>query len=85
MDDYFQFGQSRTYTYMQSLRINNDEVNQDSDGYLYHERFTIASTILVQSRVIYGVWLVLANVGGMAAAVASGIAFFLGYYSEFNF
>ena len=70
---------------MQSLRINNDEVNQDDNGFLYHERFTVASTILVQSRIIYGIWLVLANVGGMAAAVASGLAFFIGYYSEYNF
>jgi len=70
---------------LQSLSIINNEVNQDEDEYLYHEQFAIASTILLQSRIIYGVWLVLANVGGMAAAVASGIAFFIGYYSEYNF
>lgn len=70
---------------MQSISITNDEVNQDGHAYLYHERFTIASTILVQSRIIYGFWLVLANVGGMQAAVASAIAFFVGYYSEYNF
>jgi len=70
---------------LQSLRIDNDQVNQDGSKFLYHERFTIASTVLLQSRIIYGAWLVLANVGGMQAAIAQVLAFVIGYYSEYNF
>jgi hypothetical protein len=70
---------------MQSLAIFNDEVNQDGHRFMYHERFVISSTTLNQSRVIYGFWLVLANVGGMQVAIGALLAFFIGYYSEFNF
>jgi len=70
---------------MQSIDIKNDQVNQDADEFLYHEQFVIAGTTLQQSRIIYGVWLLLANVGGMQVVIGGLLAFSLGYYSEFNF
>ena len=70
---------------MKSISISNYDVNQDDDESLYHEQYVIDGTTLQQSRIIYGVWLLLANVGGMQVSIGLLLAFVIGYYSEFNF